>query len=80
MSEHLKHIAAPSASLAVQSDSRSKVLNLSGHGTWANTNLHEIIQDVVDVMSPLQTIAKGHEERVAVLDAVKKTAQEHTVF
>ena len=108
VSEHRKHIAAPSASLAVQSDSRSKaltdhremsfltplgsmtrstfydedlgeVLNLSGHGTWANTNLYEIIQDVVDVMSPLQTIAKGHEERVAALEAVQMTAQKQAL-
>ena len=78
MSEHLKHIAAPSASLAVQSDSRSKVLNLRGHGTWANTNLSEIIQDLVDALSPLQIISKGQEERVAALEAVKKTAQVHT--
>ena len=53
-----------------------EVLDLSGHGTWANTDLCEIIQDLVDALSPLQTISKGHEERVAALEAVQKTAQE----
>ena len=54
------------------------VLDLSGHGTWANTDLCEIIHDLVDALSPLQIISKGQEERVAALEAVKKTAQEHT--
>ena len=53
-----------------------EVLDLSGHGTWANTDLCEISQDLVDALSPLQTISKGHEERVAALEAVQKTAQE----
>ena len=34
--------------------------------------------DLVDALSPLQIISKGQEERVAALEAVKKTAQEHT--
>ena len=54
------------------------VLDLSGHGTWANTDLCEIIQDLVDALSPLQIISKGQEERVAALEAVKNTAQKHT--
>ena len=102
---HLKHLAVPSASLAVQSAGRSKavtdpretslltpresmrrstfydedlgeVVDLSGHGTWVNANLSEIIQDLVDALSALQTVSEGHEERFAALGAVQKTAKE----
>ena len=41
----------------------SEVVDLSEHGTWANANLCEIIQDLVDALFPLQTMSEGHEER-----------------
>ena len=44
--------------------------------SWANANLCEIIQDLVDALSPLQTTSEGHEERFAALEAVQKTAKE----
>ena len=44
-----------------------EVVDLSGHGTWANADLHEIIQDLVEALSPLQAMSKGHEERMATL-------------
>ena len=55
-----------------------EVLNLSGHGTWANTNLCEIIQEVIAGSSPSSSTS-GHEERVAALEAVQKTAQEQAL-
>ena len=54
----------------------SEVVDLSEHGTWANANLCEIIQILVDALFPLQTISEGHEERFAALEAVQKTAKE----
>ena len=36
-----------------------KVVDLRGHGTWANADLCEIIQELVDALSPLQTMSKG---------------------
>ena len=53
-----------------------KVVDLCGHGTWDNADLCEIIQELVDALSPLQTVSKGHEERFVALEAVQKTAQE----
>ena len=53
-----------------------EVVDLCGHGTWANADLCEIIQELVDALSPLQTMSKGHEERFVALEAVQKTAQE----
>ena len=53
-----------------------KVVDLCGHGTWANADLCEIIQELVDALSPLQTMSKGHEESFVALEAVQKTAQE----
>ena len=53
-----------------------KVVDLCGHGTWANAELFEIIQELVDALSPLQTMSKGHEERFVALEAVQETAQE----
>ena len=52
-----------------------KVVDLCGHGTWANADLCEIIQELVDALSPLQTVSKGHEERFVALEAVQKTAR-----
>ena len=54
----------------------SEVVHLSEHGTWANANLCEIIQDLVDALFPLQTISEGHEGHFAALEAVQKTAKE----
>ena len=96
VSEHLKHLAAPSTNLAVQSANRSEALTdrrktsflpprgfmkpstvydkdlgevfeLSGHATWADAYLCEIIQDLVDALSPLQTMLKGHRNRLLLL-------------
>ena len=53
-----------------------KVVDLCEHGTWANADLCEIIQELVDALSPLQTTSKGHKERFVALEAVQKTAQE----
>ena len=53
-----------------------EVVDLSEHGTGANANLCEIIQDLVDALFPLQTMSEGHEERFAALEAVQKTAKE----
>ena len=104
VSEHLKHLAAPSANLAVPQAVWSKTstnhqeisfltpresvipstfydedlgerLALSGHAVWASIDLHEIIQGLVDALSPLQTMMKVHEERIAALEAVQQTAQ-----
>ena len=44
--------------------------------SWANANPCEIIQDLVDALSPLQTMSEGHEEHFAALEAVQKTAKE----
>ena len=49
----------------------SEVVDLSEHGTWANTNLCEIVQDFVDPLSRRDT--RGH---FAALEAVQKTAKE----
>ena len=54
----------------------SEVVDLSEHGTWANANLCEIIQDLVDALFPLQTISEGHEGHFAAVEAVQKTAKE----
>ena len=54
----------------------SEVVDLSEHGTWANANLCEIIQILVDALFLLQTISEGHEDRFAALEAVQKTAKE----
>ena len=92
---HLKHLAAPSASLAVTDpremsiltpqgarrrstfydEDLGEVVDLSEHGTWANANLCEIIQDLVDALFPLQAMSDGHEQRFAALGAVQKTAK-----
>ena len=53
-----------------------KVVDLCEHGTWANEDLCEIIQELVDALSPLQTTSKGHKERFVALEDVQKTAQE----
>ena len=53
----------------------SEVVDLSEHGTWANANLCEIIQDLVDALFPLQTMSEGYEERLAALGAVQKDRQ-----
>ena len=53
-----------------------KVVDLCGHGTWAIADLCEIIQELVDALTPLQTMSKGHEERFVALEVVQKTAQE----
>ena len=51
----------------------SEVVDLSEHGTWANANLCEIIQDLVDALFPLQTMSEGHEERF-VLSTCKRVS------
>ena len=72
--------AIEEASVALQpsfyEEDLGKVVDLCGHGTWANADLCEIIQELVDPLSPLQTMSKGHEERFVALEAVQKTAQE----
>ena len=52
----------------------SELVDLSGHGTWVNASICEIIQDLVDALST-QTVSEGHEERFAALGAVQKTAK-----
>ena len=52
-----------------------EVVDLSEHGTWANADLCEIIQDLVDALFPLQAMSDGHEERFATLEAVRNTAK-----
>ena len=37
----------------------SEVVDLSEQGTWANANLCEIIQDLVDALFPLHTPCRG---------------------
>ena len=45
----------------------------SEHGTWANANLCEFIQDFVDALFPLQTMSEGHEVRF-VLSTCKRVS------
>ena len=49
----------------------------SGLGTWANGDLYEIIQDLAETLSHLQSMAKGHEVRMAtIVSAVLQTSQD----
>ena len=50
----------------------SELVDLSGHGTWVNASICEIIQDLVVALST-ETGSEGHEERFAALGAVQKT-------
>ena len=45
-----------------------EVMDLSGIGTWAHRDLHEIIPDLVEARSLLQSISKGHVERMTALE------------
>ena len=40
----------------------AEVADLSGHGTWADEALHEIIHDLAGAWFPVHTMSKGHEE------------------
>ena len=47
-------------------------MNLSGHGSWAHGVLYEIIQDLVEALSLLQTMPKGHEVRMATIVSAER--------
>ena len=49
--------------------------DLGEHVSWAGEDSHEIIQGLVGALSPLQTMMKVHEERMATLEEVQHTAQ-----
>ena len=54
-----------------------EVVDLSGHSTWANGDIYEIIQDLVEALSHLQAMAKGHEVRLATtVRALLQTSQD----
>ena len=112
VSDRPKHLAVPSASLAVPGATRAKdevdpremslltprgtmidskegsqlfyeggeLVDRSGHGTLANADLYEIIQDLVEALSPLQTVSKEHEERMATLEQERESGRTHALF
>ena len=52
------------------------VLDLSGPSTWANADLCTVIQDLVEALSLLWVVPKGHEERLGNIEsAMLKTSQ-----
>ena len=59
----------------------AEVADLSGHGTWIDEALHEIIHGLVEVWLPLHTMSKGHEDRMATFkSAVLKTSQDRDSY
>ena len=56
-----------------------EAVDLSGHSTWANGDLYEIIQDLVEAVSHLQAIAKGHEVRMTtIVSSLLQTSQDRS--
>ena len=56
-----------------------EVVDHSGHGTWANGDLHQIIQDLVEALSPLQAISKGHEVQPLVAALSESVARQQVL-
>ena len=58
-------------------EDQGEAVDLSGHGTWANGDLLEIIQHLVEALSLLQAMSKGHEVRMAtIVRALLQTSQD----
>ena len=54
-----------------------EVVDFSCHSTRANGDLYEITQDLVEVVSHLQAMAKGHEVRsTTIVSALLQTSQD----
>ena len=54
-----------------------EVVGLRGHGTWAHGDLYETTQDLVEALSPLQAMSKGHEVRMAtIVSALLRASQD----
>ena len=56
VSERLQHLAFPNASLAVPS--ATQVADLSRNEICVDEDLHEVVHDLVDARSPLQTMSE----------------------
>ena len=53
------------------------VMDLSGHGTWADEDLDEIVHDLMEALSPVQSMSRGHGHHVATIGiTVLKTSQD----
>ena len=43
--------------------------------SWHGLDLHDFIQDLVNVLAPLQTLIRVQEKRIATLEEVQRPAQ-----
>ena len=79
-SEYLTNLAASSTHLdKVQSKTPTNAWEMSHDvgvcNFWPGLDLHDIIQGLVNVLAPLQTLMRVQEKRTATLEEMQRTAQ-----
>ena len=79
-SKYLTNLAASSTHLdTVQSKTPTNAWEMSQdvgvRNSWPGLDLHDFIQDLVNVWAPLQTLIRVQEKRIATLEVVQRTAR-----
>ena len=77
-SKYLTNLAASNTHLdKVQSTTPTNAWEMSQdvgvRNSWHGLDVHDFIQDLVNVLAPLQTLIRVQEKRIATLEEVQRT-------